>query len=130
MTIHNYTPHAITIVQEPYLYDAKIRKYTTTLENLSVAAKIESKGVLSAKIETVSGEPVNGIPTFIKKVVGCDPLPDEIAADDIIIVSALYASAYRQVHGDDTRIYTVADPVYNEEDPRMILGSRGICPAI
>ena len=119
MTIFNYTPHPLTIVQEPYLYDSSIRKYTTNLANLSIAAKIE----------TVSGEPVNGIPTFIKKVTGCDPLPEDVGDDDIVVVSALYASAYRQVHGDDARLYTVADPVYNEDDPRMILGSRGICPA-
>ena len=129
MAIFNYTPHQLVIVEEPYLYDSAIRKYTTNLDNLSVTAKIESSGVLSAKIETVQGDPINGIPTFVKKVTGCDPLPDEVGEDDIVVVSALYASAYRQVHGDDHRLYTVADPVYNADDPRMILGSRGICPA-
>jgi hypothetical protein len=127
--IFNFTPHKLTIVEEPYLYDKSIRKYTTTLENLSIASEIESSGVLSANVGTVPGSPVNGIPTFVKKVTGCDPIPDEVGEDDIIVVSALYASAYRQLHGDDSRLYTVADPVYNADDPRMILGSRGICPA-
>ena len=130
MTIFNFTPHKISIVEEPYLYDREVRKYTTTLKNLNITAEIESSGVLSAKVETVPGEPVNGIPTFVKKVVGCDPLPENVGDDDVVIVSAFYASVYRQTYGNDSRLYTVADPVYNADDIRQILGCRGICPVV
>ena len=61
-------------------------------------------------------------------MTGCDPLPDTVGDDDIIVVSALYVSAYRMTFGDDKRLYTVADPVYTA-DGTKILGSRGICPA-
>lgn len=128
MAILNFTPHDLCIV-ENCSYDPKIRKFTCTSEDLKIIKSIPSSGVLSARIDTVPGQPVNGIPTFVKKVAGCDPIPPEVGPEDIIVVSALYASAFRQVYGDDTRLYTVADPVYDESDPRRILGSRGICPA-
>lgn len=128
MAIFNYTPHSINVV-EACLYDPEIRKFTVSMGNLYISQSIPSLGMLNAKIDTVPGEPIDGIPTFIKKVVGCDPLPDKVGPNDIVVVSALYATAYRMTYGDDDRLYTVADPVYDAEDPRKILGSRGICPA-
>ena len=125
--IWNATPHTINVIAENIEFDATIRKYVCRGE-VTVAMSIPSTGMLSAKIDTVDSEPIQNIPVFSKEVVGCDPLPTEMTDDDIIIVSALYASAYRKVHGDDRRLYTIADPVYTP-DGKTILGSRGICPA-
>lgn len=126
MTIFNATPHMITIITNA-TFDASIRKWVCA-EEPEVTAKVESTGMLSAKINSVDSEPIGNIPVFSKAVVGCDPLPAEMTDEDIIVVSALYASAYRKVYGDDNRLYTVADPVYTT-DGKTILGSRGICPA-
>jgi hypothetical protein len=126
MTIFNATPHAITIITNAN-FDGSIRKWVCSGEP-EIAASIESTGMLSAKINSVDSEPIQNIPVFEKAVVGCDPLPESMTDEDIIVVIALYATAYRRVYGDDSRLYTVADPVYTT-DGKTILGSRGICPA-
>ena len=124
--IWNATPHSINVIGNTE-FDSSIRKYVCRGE-AEITASIDSTGMLSAKIDTVDSEPMGNIPVFSKAVVGCDPLPTEMTDEDIIIVSALYASAYRKVYGDDPRLYTIADPVYTP-DGKTILGSRGICPA-
>lgn len=124
MKIFNGTPHPINIV-DGSTFDPSIRKYVVVGDKATVVASIPSNGVLSAVIETVEREPINGIPVYGKKIIGIDPLPEGY---DIYIVSALYASAMRQLGGDTSKLYTVADPVYSE-DGRTILGCRGICPA-
>jgi hypothetical protein len=126
MTIFNATPHKICVITNA-TFDASIRKWVCSGEP-EIAASIESTGMLSAKINSVDSEPIQNIPVFSKAVVGCDPLPESMTDEDIIVVSALYATAYRRVYGDDSRLYTVADPVYTT-DGKTILGSRGICPA-
>ena len=105
-------------------FDPSIRKYVVRGEATVVASIPNSGAVLSAIIETAEMEPINGIPVYGKKIVDVDPLPEGY---DIYIVSALYASTMRQLGGDTTRLYTVADPVYSEDG--RILGCRGICPA-
>jgi len=123
--IYNGTPHSINII-DGSRFDPSIRKYVTTEgKEVTVVASIPSDGVLSAVIETAEMEPINGIPVYGKKIVGIDPLPEGY---DVYVVSALYASAMRQMGGDTSKLYTVADPVYTE-DGRTILGCRGICPA-
>ncbi len=123
-SIRNFTPHSIKIVsQDSCTFNPIIRKWVS--DNPQILAEIVSEGVLSAKIETVLGDTINGIPVFSKKISGCDPVP---ADGDIIIVSALFVSAARSYGYDTSRLYTVADPVYSL-DGKTILGSRGICPA-
>jgi hypothetical protein len=122
--IFNGTPHAINIVDNG-TFNANIRKYVTDSPN--VVASIPSNGVLSAKMHTKDGEPINGIPTFWKGISGFDPIPDGY---DVVIVSALYASAVRSNGLTDTsKLFTVADPVYST-DGKTIHGCRGICPFI
>lgn len=120
--IFNGTPHPINVVTN-VTYKEDIRKYVS--DNPQIVKSIPSNGVLSARIETVEGNTIEGIPTFKKKIVGCDPIPEGY---DIIIVSALYVSAARAMGWDTSRLYTVADPVYSL-DGKTILGCRGICPA-
>jgi hypothetical protein len=120
--IFNGTPHAINVVDNG-TFDATLRKTVTT--NPNVVVSIPSNGVLSAKIETTDGNPINGIPTFVKRITGFDPIPDGY---DVIIVSALYASA-AMASGkvDMSKIYTVSDPVYSV-DGKTIYGCKGIAP--
>jgi hypothetical protein len=124
MDIINCTPHAINIIDNA-TFNSDLRKWTTS--NPNIVATIPSSGVVSAKIDAVDLRPINGIPVMGKTIVGVDPLPE--GDDAIYVVSALYASAYRTIHGNVERLYTVSDPVYSE-DGRTILGSRGICPMI
>ena len=125
--IINLTPHSICIVNPACVrFDTTIRKNVCDGEP-DIVAMILSSGIVSAKINTVSIDPINGVPTFAKSVVGCDDLPDA-DEDDIFVVSALYVSAYRTVHGNTNRLYTIADPVYTP-DGKKVIGSMGICPA-
>jgi hypothetical protein len=125
-TIINLTPHSLTIVDPASTtFNADIRKNVCTGDPV-VIATIPSAGVASAKIATVADDKIGDVPVFRKQITGCDPLPD--IPDAVFVVSALYASAYRQVNGNTDRLYTVADPVYSA-DGRTILGSLGICPA-
>lgn len=120
--IFNGTPHAINIIDNG-IYDPNIRKFVT--DNPIVLVSIPSNGVLSAKIETRDGDPIDGIlPTFKKTITGFDPIPDGY---DIVIVSALYASAAMANGQDMSKIFTVADPVYSM-DGKTIHGCRGISP--
>jgi hypothetical protein len=123
--IFNGTPHPINIVANA-VFQVDIRKYVVPdgIEP-QIAASIPSNGVLSAKVDTVDGGNIDGIPVFTKNIAGCDTLPDGY---DIYIVSQLYVSAARACGIDTSKLYTVADPVYTS-DGRTILGSRGICPA-
>lgn len=122
--IFNGTPHAINIVaKNSCRFDSGLRKWVSESPIILVSVPPSGK-VLSAKITTAEAESKNGIPVFDKKIEGYDPLPDA----DIIIVSALYASALQKAKADTSRVYTVADPVYSL-DGKTILGSLGICPA-
>ena len=124
MRVFNGTPHNINIVTEAR-FDPTIRKYVADGEP-SVVANIPSDGVLSAKIETAEGEPIDDIPVYGKKVVGCDPIP---RGYDVVVVSALYVAAAKLMGFDVSRLYTIADPVYTP-DGKTILGCRGIAPAM
>jgi hypothetical protein len=123
--IYNGTPHVINICINSE-WNSDIRKFVVAdgVES-EIISSIASSGVLSAKINTIEGTPINEIPVFSKEIAGCDPLPEGY---DIYIVSSLYASAARMVGLDMSKIYTIADPIYSA-DGRTILGSRGICPA-
>lgn len=127
MKIYNFTPHEVTIVTGAE-FRPEIRKYVRTDRTETVTA-IPSSGVLSARIESCDLEPINGIPVIGKKITACDPLPAEVGDGDIVIVSALYATAFTRIHGNDARLYTIADPVYVIDGrATTIIGCRGICP--
>ena len=126
MKILNFTPHNINFfAPDQVRFDSAIRKWVAN-DGATPVSSIPSSGVLNAKIDTVPGVDVGGVPTFIKKVTGCDPLP---AGDDIVIVSALFAVAAAKAGLDMARIFTIADPVFTP-DGRTVIGCRGICPAI
>ena len=127
MKVFNYTPHVITVVTGAE-YCPEIRKYVRT-ENTMIVTSIESSGMLNARMTTIDADPINGIPAFEKAITGCDMLPEDIGDDDIVVVSALYATAYARVYGTDSRLYTVADPVYDREGGMRVCGCRGICKA-
>jgi hypothetical protein len=115
--IFNGTPHSINIVKGSEFNDA-IRKYTGG----NVVLRIESNGLLNAKIATVE-VPGESIPTFSKEIQGCDEYPDDY---DIVIVSALYATAYRNMFGEiPYSMRIVADPVMTD-DGKTFVGCRGL----
>lgn len=118
--IFNGTPHAINVVQGSE-FVADMRKYVGG----EVIKSIPSNGMLNAKITTVEGGVIDGIPVYAKQFTGVDPLPEGF---DIYIVSALYSGAAQKQGVDLSKIYTVADPVYSP-DGLTIVGCRGIAPA-
>lgn len=125
--IFNGTPHEINIInRDTVVFNESIRKYTS--DKPEIITTIPKNYVLSAQIATeedgITETALGEIPTFKKKVVGCDSLPEDY---DIIIVSALYAHAAKLAGYDTTKLYTVSDPVYST-DGKTILGCLGICP--
>lgn len=124
--IINMTPHSINVISpDDVTFDSSIRKWTAPADTTPVAS-IPSSGILNAKIDTVPGDPIDGIPTFVKNIVGCDPLPT-LGPDDFVIVSALFASAFRAMGGDCSRLLLVADPVMSS-DGKTFVGCRGLAP--
>jgi hypothetical protein len=125
--MRNFTPHSIKIIdQNSVVFDSKIRKYVPGESEPVILVEFPSNGMLSGKIETVPGELIDGVPTYVKKVVGCDPLPD---GDDMLIVSAIYAVAARQSGFCMDRLLVIADPVVTP-DGNQILGCIGVGPAM
>lgn len=109
----NGTPHAINLIAGA-VFDPLIRKAKGGEE----IAEIPSSGILlSAKLSTSPTEYLGKGVTIAQQVVkSCDELPDEAKEADYIIVSALYASAYRQLHGEDgTPLVTIRDLVVAED---------------
>lgn len=126
MAILNYTPHQISIFHaDDVSFDPAIRKWVAK-DGASPIVTIPSSGVLNAKIDTVRGADLSGVPVFVKTASGCDPLPD---GDSPVIVSALFAVAAAKAGLDMNRVFTVADPVFTP-DGRTVLGCLGICPVV
>lgn len=122
--IKNYTPHPVNII-EGAIFSTSIRKYISP-DGTEPSMIIPSAGILNAKIETVEDGNIDGAPIFKKTITGCDELP-ELNDGDYVIVSALYASAYRATHQDCSKLLLVADPVMSE-DGKTFLGCRGLAP--
>lgn len=124
--IYNGTAHAVSIIKNG-VSDPAIRKLVVPEgEQPAVLMSIPSDGMLMAKIENSEESSIETIPVFGKRVVGCDPLPEGY---DVIIVSALFATAARMVGMDTSRLYTVANPVYSPGG-KEILGCLGLSQAL
>lgn len=118
-------PHPINLVRGA-VYVPEIRKHTGG----EVVEVIPPSGVLlNAKFETVPvAELSDGVVIAGQKVVGCDEIPEE--AKDCDIVSALYASAYRKLHGEDgTQLVTIMDVVVESAGNPTPKGCRGFALA-
>lgn len=124
--IINMTPHPINVISpDDVTFDPAIRKWVAPAGTTPITT-IPSSGVLNAKIDTIPGDSIDGVPTFVKSITGCDPLPD-LGDGDFVIVSALFASAWRANGGDCSRILLVADPVMTP-DGKSFVGCRGLAP--
>lgn len=122
--IYNFTPHDVNVIRNAE-YSPEIRKFTAPA-GTEPSITIKSSGVLNARISTVTNGELEDVPLFSKEIQGCDELP-ELNDGDYVIVSALYASAYRATHEDCSKLLLVADPVMSE-DGKTFLGCRGLAP--
>lgn len=119
----NSTPHPVNIISGA-VFNQVIRKHTGGVE----IAVIPPSGVLlSARLTTIPVIDLGGDVTVARQeAAACDDLPDEARKADYIIVSAMYAVAYRNIHGDDgVPLVTIRDlvveSVYNPK-PRGCCG--------
>lgn len=118
MEIFVGVPHDVNIITGS-VFEPSIRKYVGG----EISRTLPSNGVLNAKIETTEVSNECGIPVFDKRVVECDPYPKGYG---IVVVSALYASAYRKIHGTvPASMRIVADPVMSA-DGKTFRGCRGL----
>jgi hypothetical protein len=119
--IFNGTPHPITIIEAASTsYNEALRKATS--EAPTVLREVPSTGVLSAHREEHPAGDIDGIPVSRATYRRVDPLPEGY---DAYIVSALYASAAKELGYPTERLYTVSQPVYSP-DGRTILGCLGL----
>lgn len=120
MTILNCTPHAINIFSKNDVVDLNDR-HLHVVENSEAQVINPSGTILSAKM-VYEGEGYD----VQRKYVGVDPVP-ECADDDLIIVSALYATAVKELGGDTSKLRTVYGTVYDKDDDRKVIGCIGLC---
>lgn len=119
MAIYNFTPHSINIIDGAE-FDPSIRKWVGGEE----VRTIPSSGMLNAQLTSVEAGNIEGIPLWQQEITGCDPLPGYIRAGDVVIVSALYATAYK-ANGGYFPLYGVKDPVMTF-DGKTFRGCRGL----
>lgn len=120
MKILNCTPHTINIYSVKDVVDVNDRHLHIT--DGAEAQVINPSGtVLSAKM-VYEGEGYD----VQRKYVGVDPAP-ECEDGDLIIVSALYASAVKELGGDTSKLRTVYGTVYDKADDRKVIGCIGLC---
>lgn len=118
MSIYNGTPHSVDIVVGA-VYSPAIRKFVGG----EVVRSIPPDGALNVRLGTPETGVLDGdIPLFVRTILSCDLLPEGY---DIIIVSAMYAQAYVDLHGVDDRLYTVSQPVMTR-DGKTFRGCRGL----
>lgn len=119
----NGTPHSINLIADA-VFRQEIRKHVGGVE----IAEIPPSGVLlSAKLDT---QPVidlgSGVEIARQIAVACDELSEEAKSCDYVIVSAMYAVAYRQVYGDDgVPLVTIRDLVVESVSNPKPKGCRG-----
>lgn len=116
MNIKNYTAHTIFFYREEDVnYVSEVRKHVVK-EGAEPYLEVPSIGMLSVAFENdkVSDIPV---PVYTKSVLRLDRLPALESPDDMVVVSALYAS-YRKV--TDTLTY----PLYSVKD--VVYGKSGV----
>lgn len=126
-TFFNATPHSINIIADA-VFRQEIRKHIGGHE----IAEIPVSGtLLSARLDTqLVADLGSGVEIARQVAVACDELPDEAKQADYVIVSAMYAVAYRQVHGDDGVILlTIRDLVVESVDNPKPKGCRGFALA-
>lgn len=113
ISFFNGTPHPINLIAGS-IFDPAIRKNRGGEE---ITAIPPSGILLSAKLTTEPKSYLGKGITIAKQVVtACDEIPEEAAEADYIVVSSLYATAYRQLHGDDgTRLITIRDLVVADD---------------
>lgn len=121
--IYNGTSHAINIYKDCEYIEAS-RRYIKSINGQLVRTIPANVLMLNARMKLTDLGAVDGIPRTGKtfKFKDVDPLPPGY---DIYIVSALYATAAKQMGMDMSQIYTVSDPVYNDDG--HLIGCLGIC---
>ena len=127
MTIFNATPHTITIYKQADCeYDERIRKLIVKEGAKPIATIAPSGKLLSAQIEYMYLEDVDGIPIWAERIVDIDD-PEEtfdLHPGDVIIVSRQYAAAHKLWAEDHKMSYNLAcisQPVYsNPNNPRPV----------
>lgn len=122
MRVINLSGYNVDIIKEA-TYDATQSKW---LGNESMPKlSIKSDGLAAFKSNQTEDNSITVFPIYDRVITEIDPLPEH-DADDIIIVCFTYAQAYVKKFGDGAPLYTVAEPVYDENDPKKLIGFKGI----
>lgn len=119
----NGTPHAINLISGA-VFRQEIRKH---IGGVQIAVIPPSGIMLSAKLDTLPVTDLgSGVEVARQIAISCDDLPEAAKTADYIIVSAMYAVAYRQLHGEDgLPLVTIRDLVVESVDNQKPTGCRG-----
>ena len=124
--MRNMTPHTINFYRPNDITFAKETKRWVKISDAKPFVSIESEGC--ARVQHGLSKPedvlVDGcpIPVLEKPILDLDPLPSGTGP---VIVSLIYAQAYRAVRGQDGMIlYTVGDTILDERG--AIIGAKNL----
>lgn len=119
----NGTPHPINLIAGAE-YQSAVRKHTGGHE---IAVIPPSGMLLSAELRTLPVvELGQGVTVARQVAVACDPMPETARAADYVIVSAIYALAYRQMFpGDSVKLVTPRDLVVASIEKPIPVGCLG-----
>ena len=118
--IINCTPHVINLFSTKDVVNMNDR-HLHVVDGAEALEVAPSGTILNAKM-AYTGEGFN----VQREYVGVDTLP-ECEEGDLIVVSALYATAVKELGGDVTKLRTVYGAVYDKDDDRKIIGCIGLC---
>ena len=118
--IINCTPHVINLFSTKDVVNMNDR-HLHVVDGAEALEVAPSGTILNAKM-AYTGEGFN----VQREYVGVDTLP-ECKEGDLIVVSALYATAVKELGGDVTKLRTVYGAVYDKDDDRKIIGCIGLC---
>lgn len=123
VSFFNGTPHSINLMRDAE-YVPSMRKHIGGVE----VAEIPPSGVLlSARLATIPQIDLGcGVIIAKQEAVACDPLPQDALEADYIVVSPMYATAYRQIHGaDGVKLLVPRDLVVESQDNPRPVGCLG-----
>jgi hypothetical protein len=126
----NLTPHSIEVFPVSAFVGLEQSNPTTwvadSVEQSGLVASFESKGVARISVSTVDGEPIEGIPTVRTTYGDAIGIPDEIGADDVLIVSLpMQSMAKASGHPLAGQMVAPYQVVRSRANGSMVLGCVG-----
>lgn len=128
--LYNATAHdLIRYDASQVVFDKAIRK-NVLVDSGAKPVQVIPKGImLNARRQEIAGPVVGGFPTSTVVWSEVDDLPAEALEADGVVVSAIYAAAYRATRGQEpVPFYVICNPVcvQSEANTTKVVGCLGL----